>query len=148
MILVKMALRQLFTHKKRSIVTFLLSAFSTLLFIFANAISDGSHNQLIRSSVEIYPGYMEVTNREFEDEPSFESLIFDVATAREALENVEGIKAHAVRFEAFALYVSDKQSIGGMFTAIEPENEAEVSRLKSSLVEGEYFYFQLERVYG
>ncbi len=138
MLLFKMALRQLLTYKKRSIVTLLLSAFSTALFIFANAISDGSHNQLIRSSVEIYPGYMQVTNREFEDEPSFDNLIFDVASAKLALENVEGIKTHAVRFEAFALYSTDEQSIGGMFTAIEPENEAEVSRLKSSLVEGEY----------
>jgi len=138
MTLFKMALRQLFTHRKRSIVTILLSAFSTALFIFSIAINDGSHNQLIRSSVEIYPGYMEVTNRAFEDEPSFDNLIFDVEKAKAELEKVEGIKAQAVRFEAFALYSTDEQSIGGMFTAIEPEKEAEVSRLKSSLVEGEY----------
>lgn len=138
MILLKMATRQLLSYKKRSIVTLLLSTFSTVLFIFANAISDGSHNQLIRSSVEIYPGYMQVTNHEFEDEPSFDNLIFDVQKVKESLQGVEGIKAAAVRFEAFALYATDEQSIGGMFTAIEPENEAEVSRLKSSLVQGEY----------
>ena len=138
MILFKMALRELLTHKKRSVVTLLLSGFSTALFIFANAISDGSHNQLIRSSVEIYPGYMQVTNREFEEHPSYDNLIFDVAKAKEELSGVEGIKASAVRFEAYALYATKAQSIGGMFTAIEPEREAEVSRLKSSLVAGEY----------
>lgn len=138
MILLKMALRQLLSYKKRSIVTLLLSGFSTVLFIFANAISDGSHNQLIRSSVEIYPGYIQISDRKFEDEPSFDNLIFDVQKVKDRLKNVEGIKASAVRFEAFALYATQQQSIGGMFTAIEPENEAEVSRLKSSLVEGEY----------
>ncbi|MDX1295489.1 MAG: FtsX-like permease family protein [Sulfurimonadaceae bacterium] len=138
MMLFKMALRQLLTHKKRSIVTLLLSAFSTALFIFSNAINNGAHNQLIRSSVEVYPGYMEVTNRDFEDEPSFDNLIFDVSEVNGKLAQVEGLKARAVRFEAFALYSTDEQSIGGMFTGIEPENEAQVSRLKRSLVEGEY----------
>jgi len=136
--ILKMAVRELLTHKKRSFITLLLSAFSTGLFIFANAISDGSHNQLIRSSVEVYPGYMQITNRAFEDNPSFDNLIFDVAKVKDVLGAVEGIKSYAVRFEAFSLYSTEEQSIGGMFTAIEPENEAEVSRLKSSLIEGEY----------
>lgn len=138
MILFKMAVRELITHKKRSVVTLLLSAFSTALFIFANALNNGSHNQLIRSSVEVYPGYMQVSARGFEDNPSFDTLIFDVKNVQSRLHKVEEINASAVRFETYALYSTDTQSIGGMFTAIEPENEAKVSRLKSSLVEGEY----------
>lgn len=138
MILLKMAVRELLTHKKRSIVTLLLSAFSTALFIFSNALNNGSHNQLIRSSVEIYPGYMQVTNREFEDNPSYDNLIFDVAKVKNTLQKIEEINASAARFESYALYSTQEQSIGGMFTAIEPENEAKVSRLKRSLVEGEY----------
>lgn len=138
MILFKMAVRELITHKKRSVVTLLLSAFSTALFIFANALNNGSHNQLIRSSVEVYPGYMQAANRAFEDNPNFDNLIFDVETVQSRLQKVEEINASAVRFETYALYSTDTQSIGGMFTAIEPENEAEVSRLKRSLVEGEY----------
>ncbi|HEX5711213.1 MAG TPA: FtsX-like permease family protein [Sulfuricurvum sp.] len=138
MILFKMAIRELLTHKKRSIVTLLLSAFSTALFIFANALNNGTHNQLIRSSVEIYPGYMQVTNREFEDDPNFDNLIFDAANVTKALQKIDEINASAIRFEAYALYSTNEQSIGGMFTAIEPEKEAQVSRLKRSLVEGEY----------
>jgi ABC-type lipoprotein release transport system permease subunit len=133
-----MALRELVSQKKRTVVTLLLSMFSTALFIFSNAINDGAHNQLIRSSVEVYPGYMEATNRLFEDEPSFDNLIFDVTAVEQELSAVEGIEARAVRFEAFALYATKEQTVGGMFTAIEPENEARVSRLKSSLVGGEY----------
>ncbi len=138
MILFKMVFRELTMHKKRSIVTLLLSAFSTALFIFANALNNGSHNQLIRSSVEIYPGYMQISNRAFEDNPSYDNLIFDVTNVKNRLQGIKEINASAVRFEAYALYTSDEQSIGGMFTAIEPENEALVSRLKRSLVKGEY----------
>ncbi len=138
MILFKIALRELMSHKKRSIVTLLLSAFSTGLFIFVNALSDGSHNQLIRSSVEIYPGYMQVTAHAFEDDPSYEHLIFDAAKEASILKKVEGVKFIAQRFESYALYSTNEQSIGGMFTAIEPENEAKISRFQRSLVSGEY----------
>ena len=128
MILWRMAWRQLFIHKKRSVVTLLLSAFSTALLVFVTALNDGSHNQLIRSSVEVYPGYLQVTNRGFEESPGYENLIFDTSALRGILESVEGIKAHAARFETYALYSSGEQSVGAMFTAIEPENEAGVSR--------------------
>lgn len=138
MILFKMAVRELIRHKKRSIVTLALSAFSTVLFIFANALNDGTHNQIIRSSIEIYPGYIQVQNREFEDNPNFDNLIFDVAKVNDEISKIQGIKDSTVRFETFALYSSDEQSIGGMFSAIEPDSESKISRLKTSLVDGDY----------
>jgi ABC-type lipoprotein release transport system permease subunit len=133
-----MAFRELLSHKKRAIITLLLSIFSTALFIFVGAINDGSHKQIIRSSVEVYPGYMQITNTKFEDEPSFENLIFDVEKTKKSLQSIEGLKDYSVRFETYALYATEEKSIGAMFTAIEPENEAKISRLKSSLLEGDY----------
>ncbi|MFY9142005.1 ABC transporter permease [Sulfuricurvum sp.] len=138
MILLKMALRELITYKKRSVVTLLLSTFATALFIFVDALHNGSHDQLVRSSVEVYPGYLQVTNRAFEDNPNFDNLIFDADKVKQELSGVNGLGVITERFESYALYSTDEQSIGGMFTAIEPENEAEVSRLKRSLVAGEY----------
>jgi ABC-type lipoprotein release transport system permease subunit len=138
MIFLKMALRELLIHKKRSVITVLLSAFSTALFIFINALNDGSHIQLIRSSVETYPGYIQLTGRVFEENPNYDNLIFDTPRIKNILNDQKWISAFSARFESYALYATDEQSIGGMFTAIEPESEAEVSRLKRSLVSGEY----------
>lgn len=136
--ILKMAIRELLSHKKRSIITLLLGMFSTALFVFVSAITEGSHKQIIRSSVEIYPGYIEIKNAKFEDEPSFENLIFDLQKAKESLQDISGVESFTSRFETYALYATDAKSVGGMFCAIEPENEAKISRLKSSLVEGEY----------
>lgn len=138
MILFKMAMRELLSHKKRSVITLLLSGFSTALFIFANALNDGSHNQLIRSSVEVYPGYIQITDKRFEEDPNFDHLLFNAAETKNKLLTVDGIRAVSERFETYALYSTQKQTIGALFTAIEPENEAQVSRLKRSLIAGEY----------
>lgn len=138
MILLKMAFRELLTHKKRSIITLLLSGFSTALFIFANALNDGSHEQMIRSSVEVYPGYIQITEKDFEEEPNFDHLLFDAAGIREKLSGLAGIGAVSERFETYALYSTGKQTIGALFGAIEPESESQVSRLQRSLIAGEY----------
>ena len=119
-------------------VTLLLSAFATALLIFANAISDGSHEQLIRSSVEVYPGYIEITHRDYVDEPGLDHLIDGADALKTQVMGVDGVGSAAIRFETFALYAGETRTIGGMFTAIEPDDEAAVSRLKGSLVGGDY----------
>lgn len=138
MILFTMALRELVSHKKRSIITLALSSVSTALFVFVNALNDGSHAQMIRSSVEVYPGYIQITAPKFEDDPSFEHLLFDADAIRAAVEREPGVDMSAERFETHALLSTSAQTIGTMFTAIEPDHEAFVSRLKRSLVAGEY----------
>jgi ABC-type lipoprotein release transport system permease subunit len=136
--IITMALRQLLANKKRTVVTLLLSTFATALLIFANAISDGSHNQLIRSSVEVYPGYIEITHRDYVDEPGLDHLLVDAQSLKQRVLAVEGVQSAAIRFETFALYAGETRTIGGMFTGIEPSSEAGVSRLKGALQEGEY----------
>lgn len=93
---------------------------------------------MIKNAVEIYPGYLQITGKEFRDKPSYEHLIFDSATIREKLAGIEGIAISAARFESFVLYSADEKAVGGMLTGIEPEKEAGLSRISASLQEGEY----------
>lgn len=134
----KMALRNIAAYKKRTIVTVLLTSLTTALLVFASAWLDGSHQTMIKNAVEIYPGYLQITGKEFRDQPSYEHLIFDSATIREKLAGIEGIAIFAARFESFVLYSADEKAVGGMLTGIEPEKEAGLSRISASLQEGEY----------
>ncbi|WP_446009471.1 ABC transporter permease [Candidatus Electrothrix sp.] len=134
----KMALRNIAAYKKRTIVTVLLTSLTTALLVFASAWLDGSHQTMIKNAVEIYPGYLQITGKEFRDKPSYEHLIFDSTTIREKLAGIEGIAISAARFESFVLYSADEKAVGGMLTGIEPEKEAGLSRISASLQEGEY----------
>ncbi|MBI4792830.1 MAG: hypothetical protein HY789_08945 [Deltaproteobacteria bacterium] len=70
----KIAVRNIRAYKKRSIITVILLACTTALLVFATAYMDGSHDRMIRSSVEIYPGYVQITHSDFRDSPSLENL--------------------------------------------------------------------------
>jgi len=134
----KLAFRNITASKKRSSVTLLLTSITTALLVFSSAWMDGSHNTMIHNSVEIYPGYIQITGKDFRANPSYENLIFDVAVISDKLEENDDIAFFAARFESFVLFSAGEKAVGGMLTGIEPEQEMHLSRLASSLQKGEY----------
>lgn len=136
--LLRLAVRNVFAHKKRSIITLLLGSVSTALLVFASAWMDGSHQQMIKNAVEIYSGYIEITGAEFRKSPSYEHLIFDVEKLQKEVEGVKGVRIFSPRFNSFVLYSVGEKAVGGMLTGIDPEKERYISRLSTSLVKGEY----------
>jgi len=132
------ALKNVRANKKRAAITILLISVTTALLVFASAFMDGSHNQMIRSSLEIYPGYLQITHKEFRETPSYDNLIFDLESIKASLAKVPGIAVFAARFESFVLFATADKAVGGMLTGIEPEKEKQLSRLESSLVSGRY----------
>lgn len=136
--LCKLALRNITASKKRSSVTVVLISITTALLVFSSAWMDGSHYTMIKNGVEIYPGYIQITDKEFRTNPSFDHLIFDAATIDRKLSQNDDIAAYGARFESFVLFSVDEKAVGGMLTGIEPEKEMHLSRLSSSLKKGEY----------
>lgn len=134
----KIAIKNIVVYKRRSIVTILLTCFTTALLVFASAFWDGSHNKMIESAVEIYPGYLQITQKDFRKTPSYDNLIFDAQSVRNTLTRISGIDIFSERFESFVLFSSGEKAVGGMFTGIEPKKEERLSRLKKSLKKGEY----------
>lgn len=136
--LCKLAFRNITASKKRSSVTVLLTSITTALLVFASAWMDGSHYTMIKNAVEIYPGYIQITDKEFRINPSFDHLIFDAATIDRKLAKNDDIAVYGARFESFVLFSVDEKAVGGMLTGIEPEKEMQLSRLSSSLQKGAY----------
>lgn len=134
----KIAVRNIFAYKKRSIITVILLACTTALLVFSSAFMDGSHARMIQNSVEIYPGYVQITHRDFRENPSLENLIFDAAHVTISLKDFPGIEVLAPRFESYVLFASENKAVGGMLTGIDPDKEMKISRLAASLQKGSY----------
>ncbi len=137
-ILLKMAWKNILAYKKRTIISIALTVCMTALMIFASSFMNGSHRTMITSGVEIYPGYIQVTSKDFRNSPGLENLIFDIQSVNNILNEIEGIHTIGARFESFVLYSHGTKAIGGLFTGIEPEHEQHLSRLKSSMVAGSF----------
>ena len=136
--LLQLAIRNVAAHGKRTIITLLLGSVSTALLVFSSAWMDGSHQQMIKNAVEIYSGYIQVTGAGFRKSPSYEHLLFDVGKLQKEVEAVRGVKLFSPRFNSFVLFSAGEKAVGGMLTGIDPEKERHISRLSSSLKEGQY----------
>lgn len=130
-------LKNILAAKKRTGVTLLLSICTTALLVFSTGFLQGSHLQMLRNAVEIYPGYIQITQRDYRREPSLDHLIFDVENVTAKLQDPDILVA-ASRFETFVLYNGEEKAVGGMLTGIEPEKEELISRLARSCKEGGY----------
>ncbi len=134
----KLALLNIMADKRRSVITVVLAAVSTALLVFSSAWMEGSHEQMLKNAVEIYPGYIQITGPGFRATPSYDNLIFDSRALEQRLAAFAGIKSFTSRFESFVLFSAGEKAVGGMLAGIAPEKESAISRLRSSLKEGEY----------
>ena len=133
-----LALKNILKSKGRSLTTLLLSLFTTALFIIYVAFMDGSHHQIIKSSVEIYTGYAHINLKGYRDESSYENLIEEANIIDEILKNDTSVKAYAPRFETYALLSGNETSVGSMIVGILPSAEKRLSKLHASLIKGHY----------
>ena len=136
--LFSLALKNILRSKGRSIITLLLSTLTTILFIIYVAFMDGSHHQFIKSSVEIYTGYVHINLKGYRDDSSYENLIEDAKSIDNILKNNTSIKDYAPRFETYALLSGDEKSVGSMIVGIIPSRETTLSKLQDSLIKGKY----------
>jgi len=133
-----LALKNILASKGRSLTTFFLSLFTTILFIAYVALTDGSHNQIIKSSVEIYTGYAHVNFKGYRERSDYENLIEDAQSIDKILKGDASIKVYAPRFETYALLSGEEKSVGSMIVGIVPSKEEKLSKLSHSLIKGAY----------
>lgn len=132
------ALKNIIQNKTRTFVTLFLSCVTTVLLVFSTALMEGEHKIMLQNAVELYSGYIQITHKDFKDEPSLENLIEDSNQLVEKLETNEEIQAVTQRFETFVLLTSDTKSVGAMMAGINPLKEKQLSKLEKFLYKGSY----------
>lgn len=134
----KLALKNILFYKGRSIATVLLTFVSTMLFVVYVSMMDGSHKSMLKNSLKIYTGAIEIYRKGYRDIGGNEYLIQDVKKITDKLSNIDGIENFSSRYETFGLLSSREQSIASMVAGIEPEKERVISSLEEALTKGGY----------
>lgn len=134
----KLALKNILFYKGRSITTVLLTFVSTILFVVYVAMMDGSHKSMLKNSLKIYTGAIEIYHKGYRDIGGNEYLIQDVKRITDKLSKIEGVEAYSSRYETFGLLSSRDQSVASMVAGIYPKKERAISSLEDALTEGVY----------
>jgi ABC-type lipoprotein release transport system permease subunit len=135
---IRLALKNLYYYKGRSITTFLLTFFSAYFFIVYVAFMDGSHSSMLKNALDVYTGSMQIYQKEYRDEGGYDYLINDSQKVFAILDKTKGLSACSARVETYGIASSRERSAAMMLTGVDFKREEKLSELKKALREGTY----------
>ena len=138
----KIAWRNIYRNKKRSLIT-ITSIFAALfLIIFMRALQFGFYDNLIKTVVESYAGYVEVHAKGFWDNQNLEnSMVVDNELIKN-IDSVNGVENTVERLQSFSLISTGEKTRGGVINGVVIEDEQKITDWNKNIIDGS---FQLER---
>ncbi len=144
--IVALAWRNLWRHKRRTFLSATAIAAICALTIFLPSLQLGSYQAMVRAAQGVLEGYLQIQHPEYLDKPATRnSFKPDPELKRELAEQGVTLVERAV---GFALLSSDSRSIGVQVLGVEPERESRVSTLPANVIEGRYLNAGDEVVLG
>ncbi|HNW50224.1 MAG TPA: FtsX-like permease family protein [Prolixibacteraceae bacterium] len=132
--LIKIAWRNLWRNKKRTLITAASIFFAVFFAILMRSFQLGSYDYMIDQSIEAFSGYLQVQSPDYSDDPSLENSFVCTPEILEKINQTGNIKAAVPRIESFALASNGSQSKGVLVSGISPEMEKKLSNPYHQLV--------------
>lgn len=138
--LIKMARRNLWRRKRRTLITAFTIAFGVFLSVTFTASGDYSYTNMINVSATMGYGHVTIEPAGYNMTPSLNKRIDGVTAIRRKTLSLPEIKQATVRVTGQAMFASAVKSVGGMFIGVDPKQEKpETNLFIRSIVKGAMF---------
>ncbi|WP_421878120.1 ABC transporter permease [Marinoscillum sp.] len=132
----KLAWRNIWRNKRRSLITIGSITFAVLLACSMRSMQLGSYDRMIETAVRFYTGYIQIhQNGYWEDQTIDNSFSYDQSLLNQVAD-VAGVKRVVPRVESFALASFGQKTKGGLVVGIDPELEDSLTRYKEKIIQG------------
>lgn len=136
--LLRLAWKNLWRNRSRTLITVSAVAFATFFSIITGSLKEGVFNNLVKNIVSSYTGHLQVHQKGYQDEQILDNSFKKSALLERIIENIPETGAVAPRLESFALVSSGELTKGCMVLGIDPEKENKITSVKEKLVNGRY----------
>lgn len=136
--IVKLAWKNLWRNKGRTIITIAAIFFAVVLSVIASSLKEGIFDNLVKNVVSFYTGYIQVHKKGYQEEQILDNSFAAAGKTEEKIFSVADITSLTPRIEAFALASAEDITKGCLITGIAPENENKVTDLRNKLIKGTY----------
>ncbi len=138
-IILKLAWRNIWRNRRRTLITISSILFAVLLAIIFFSMEKGTYEQMIDSMVRYSTGYIQIQDVMFEEEPSIDhSLHYDDSLQALLARHKEQIEFYVPRLQNFALVATENVSRASMVVGIDPGLEDQLSNLSENLIAGRF----------
>ncbi len=137
---IKLAWRNLWRNKRRTIITITAIMFAVLAAVFMQSINRGSYEVMIDRMVSFNTGYIQVQDYRFDDESSLDNSFYYDEELRDKILNADWrIDKIVPRIETFMLAANDVSTRGAVVLGIDPDKEHEFNEIRNILSDGRFF---------
>tara|TARA_Y100000766_G_C18912008_1_gene608851 strand:+ start:2313 stop:3536 length:1224 start_codon:yes stop_codon:yes gene_type:complete len=134
----KIAWRNIYRNKKRSLIT-ISSIFAALfLIILMRALQFGFYDKLIETVVESYAGYVEVHADGFWDNQSLDNSMEVDQSLLDNIKTVDGVDNIVQRLQTFTLISMGNKTKGGVINGINISDEQKITDWSKKMVSGTF----------
>ena len=136
--LLKLAWRNIWRNRRRTIITLAAVTFATLLAIGMRGIQLGTYALNYRTIIEQFTSYVQIQPKGFQENPSLNKSFRYTKQLQSKLDNIPEVPAYTPRIYADGLISYKDASLGSAIFGIEPEGEKKVTTLLEKVKEGRF----------
>ena len=134
----KLATRNIFRNTRRTVLTVFLIGSGLAALLFTDAFVKGMVETMINISTQTYLGQGQIHHKQFRESNDVDHYISDSTQLFETLDELNELNAFSPRVISGAMISSSQNVSSAQLFGIQPEKEAQVSKLKQTMVDGQY----------
>ncbi len=134
----KIAWRNLWRNRKRTLITVASVFFGVILSTVMKSMQEGSYSSMVDNVVKFYSGYLQIQNEDYWENKTINNSFEPLDSLYSLANSVKEITYIAPRLESFALASSRNLTRGTILFGIDPEKEENVTQVSKWLKEGTY----------
>jgi ABC-type lipoprotein release transport system permease subunit len=135
-----MAWRNLWRHRRRTLLTLFSIAFGVMLGVLFTGLGDSNWTEMIQLAARLGGGHVALQNPEYLETPTLSRTVRDVGRLRATALGDPDVERVVTRITGNLMIATAAQNYGAAFIAFDPDDEDENTlSLIEALVEGELF---------
>lgn len=136
--IIKLAYRNIWRNRRRTLITAASVFFAVLLAIFMKSIQKGAWENMQKSVISYYYGYLQIQGSEFRETPSIDNTIVIDSGLMQQISSYDNVVNITPRLESFALASLGNATKGSLILGIDPEKEMKMNKVHDRLVSGHF----------
>lgn len=136
----RLAFRNIFRRKRRTLITASSIAFGVMLSVTFTGSGDYTYTNMIDMGAKMGMGHVTIQPVGYQDKPTLDKRLHHSYDIRNKILNQKGVSSAVPRIMGQAMFASAHKSVAGAFIAIDPKLEnVENNVILQSLVQGKTF---------
>ena len=136
---IKLAYRNIFRQRRRSLLTGLSMCGGYMLFVFSTSLLEGSWNNILNIFLLDHVSHIQIHKDDYADKPRIYKTINERAPLEDTLAGEKDVVSFAPRIYSSSLAYAGDKTYPARVIGIDPVMEPTVSRIADKVSEGQFF---------